>query len=944
MPPTLRVAARVRAAALSAATGIALGLIACAPAAAEVASFDGGSPSSAAADGHAAFKRGLPSATGPARSASRRDRIVAPSLTSSGDHLTVLGAFGNATISKRAADGFTLDTPAGALRIAPAWTDPAAPASATVDDLAALFPSLATEVDALLRPTAAGVTSVLRIRSALASETYSWTVAVPAQFLLRQLEDGGVAVVRAAGPSTSGPAQPTAALSIDDSDLTDAGEQFDDAEAASQRAARAPGGGEVLAVIAPPRAEDASGRGVPTALAVRGQTIELTVRHRRGPGQGGVFAELAATAPEALHRPWRELEGTGPVQPAADGLLKVRLDSGEVMLTHGGDPAEIDPSEGDDPLGEGLPAAPPDPNDEDGPIESAGTGPPYVCAYAPKQRSIRVLYAAPGAETEVGEDTIARIRRVMISANNKLYDESVASGGRSNPARLRFVCDKKDEITVTGVDVPRGDFATVVSRVKRASYTDRYLKYVVFSTLEQDGMCGEANQYPDDRLSRQNLANRGAYNEVVEGENVAEGTYAIAYGKRCWQTDVALHENAHTMGAVEDEAPDASKRGHCNDGMDVMCYDDRSPKDVDKGVPNTYSGDVCTLGPRGTRYDCEYDTYFDTHPEPGSWLDSHWNLGHPYNLALAFQAAPGYHEPFVFSGDDPTGGQGLYRALDGKVHSAKRSAGDSTAYLSALSPNAESVVYAQGDAANNCTDLVHARIDGSEPTMVFDCESWDRSANNPAFAGSNSKLVFDCHVRSGTESDICGMPLDDTPETIVGWEGLQFEPDEAGHRRLLAFSSTTTPSGEQASSFFLYSQIFITKRDGSQPVQFTSEPHFWQARDPKFSYDGTQVAFEGFVDGDENGPAVYVANIDGTGLRRVTNGFRAEDPTWTPDGDVVYTKYPDDGGPALLIREELSTGDTSELAPLLDWSSHASFRQAAYWQLDYFAPVPQPIP
>jgi hypothetical protein len=927
--------ARTLSATLAATACLSLG--SAGPAFAETRSFDGGAPSAGSAASAEAFAHAFPGATAVTRSARRKGQIVAPELTSVGDHLTVVGALGAPTIAKDPAGGFVLDTAGGPLRIAPAWTDATAPAPATVDDVAALFPALATQVDALLRPTAAGLTTVLQLNSALASETYSWTASLPVPFSLRQLSDGGVAVVTAAD-GAGAPAPRPAAREIDADDLSDSGAQHDDAQAAEAAAEQDVSDGDVLAVLAPPRAQDRRGRAIPAALAVHGETVELTVQHRKGTVDHAAFAELAVTAPEVLDRPWHYLEGTGPVQRAADGLLKVKLDSGEVLLSHGPDPAPTDRSEGEDPLGDGLLAGPPDPTEDEGDVEDAGTGPPYLCAYGPKGRAIRVLYAGPKGAAGLTDSTLARIRRVMIAANNKLYDEAVTSGGRSKPARFRFDCDKQYDIGVFPYELDDGDFVETIKRAKLAGHTNRAFKYVIFSEFPDDDACGEANQYPDDRLSRDNLANRGAFNETVEGPRVFEGTYAILYGRFCWQTDIAMHENAHTMGAVEDPAPHATGRGHCNDGWDVMCYDDREEEEQ----PYTYRTDDCPLGPRGTRYDCNYDTYFDTDPEKGEWLDRHWNLGHEFNTALSFQATRSYQEPFVFFGTDRDGVQGVYRASDDQAKDA-RLVEEGNTFMTALSPNAESIVAAVPNVERNCFELYHSRVDGTERRKLFDCADWTDSSSNPAFAGSNAKIVFDCHVDGGHESDICGMELDGTPEGIVTWDGLQFQPDESGSRRLLTFASTRKPNGELASEFPFFSQIFITKRDGSEPIQFTSNPRFYHAQNPKFSQDGNWIAFEGFVDGDETAPSIYVARTDGTGLKRITSGFEARSPTWTPTGYVVYTSRENSDLPQ-LIKENVTTGETRELTPGLNWSAHAAFRQAAYWQLDYTAPVPQPIP
>ncbi len=76
-----------------------------------------------------------------------------------------------------------------------------------------------------------------------------------------------------------------------------------------------------------------------------------------------------------------------------------------------------------------------------------------------------------------------------------------------------------------------------------------------------------------------------------------------------------LHEWLHAMGALQDRrdggAPNATPAGHCTDGLDVMCYDDRS-----SGRPQRL---VC----RERVVDCGGDDYFHPEPRAGSWLATH---------------------------------------------------------------------------------------------------------------------------------------------------------------------------------------------------------------------------------------------------------------------------------------------------------------------------------
>jgi hypothetical protein len=87
------------------------------------------------------------------------------------------------------------------------------------------------------------------------------------------------------------------------------------------------------------------------------------------------------------------------------------------------------------------------------------------------------------------------------------------------------------------------------------------------------------------------------------------------------------------MGAVQYGAPNSTgSGGHCWEERDVMCY---SPD----------GGDLHQQGPvvnceGAARFDCGYDDYFDSAPEPGEYLATHWNLGSPLNAFISFGGAP----------------------------------------------------------------------------------------------------------------------------------------------------------------------------------------------------------------------------------------------------------------------------------------------------------------
>ena len=81
-----------------------------------------------------------------------------------------------------------------------------------------------------------------------------------------------------------------------------------------------------------------------------------------------------------------------------------------------------------------------------------------------------------------------------------------------------------------------------------------------------------------------------------------------------------LHEVGHTLGAVSPNSPHGSGGFHCDDGVDVMCYDD--------GTLREPMFDRCPAPENlvGARFDCGHDDYFSPNPTPGSYLATHLNV------------------------------------------------------------------------------------------------------------------------------------------------------------------------------------------------------------------------------------------------------------------------------------------------------------------------------
>jgi hypothetical protein len=78
---------------------------------------------------------------------------------------------------------------------------------------------------------------------------------------------------------------------------------------------------------------------------------------------------------------------------------------------------------------------------------------------------------------------------------------------------------------------------------------------------------------------------------------------------------VEAHELLHNLGGVMSTAPHGTRAGHCWDEADTMCYADGGGFAMQQ---------ICSPQ-REYLLDCNNDDYFSTYPDPGSYLDGHWN-------------------------------------------------------------------------------------------------------------------------------------------------------------------------------------------------------------------------------------------------------------------------------------------------------------------------------
>ncbi|MBB5874025.1 hypothetical protein F4553_007459 [Allocatelliglobosispora scoriae] len=197
--------------------------------------------------------------------------------------------------------------------------------------------------------------------------------------------------------------------------------------------------------------------------------------------------------------------------------------------------------------------------------------------------------------------------RQLAEAVDVIFNESAkATGGERH---VRYVTE-----TVAGACRPvvrnvqiadsaltANDWAPLLNAVKAAGYNRTDRKYLQF--VDANVFCGIGGFAGDTRKAADNRSNTGP--EWARADN------------GCWTAGVAAHELGHTLGAVNNNAPNASGAAHCVDEYDVMCY---------KDGPDVVLKYNCPSQSFDQRLDCNHDDYYHTNPPAGSYLATYYNV------------------------------------------------------------------------------------------------------------------------------------------------------------------------------------------------------------------------------------------------------------------------------------------------------------------------------
>ncbi|MEU7875679.1 RICIN domain-containing protein [Dactylosporangium sp. NPDC049140] len=192
--------------------------------------------------------------------------------------------------------------------------------------------------------------------------------------------------------------------------------------------------------------------------------------------------------------------------------------------------------------------------------------------------------------------------RTWSAGIETIYNASAQETGGER--HVRFVTTADCKVDVREVELAAGGMATfdaTINGLKALGYNRTDRKYVIFG--DANVYCGIGTFAGDTQPGEKNRSNGGpGYGRSDNG---------------CWAASVAAHELGHNLGAVNNNAPNSSKAGHCLDEYDIMCYNDSG------GLTTSVK---CNDRKHDDRLDCNHDDYYNTNPSPGSYLANNWNV------------------------------------------------------------------------------------------------------------------------------------------------------------------------------------------------------------------------------------------------------------------------------------------------------------------------------
>jgi hypothetical protein len=208
--------------------------------------------------------------------------------------------------------------------------------------------------------------------------------------------------------------------------------------------------------------------------------------------------------------------------------------------------------------------------------------------------------------------------------------------------------------------------------------------------------------------------------------------------------------------------------------------------------------------------------------------------------------------------------------------SSTRSLGEG--FEPAWSPDSERIVFIGSGDDGSTVFVVDAA--GGVPSPIF--ASGLVSAIQPQWASGGPFIAFSVVNLFATGAEYFVVVIEDDGTLEVTLPGI----DTDFYGTELAYSAQCrSREGTESAGFIAH-----VGYDGSLQVDLTSPRTDGCDHDPKWSPDGSEIAFSRHL-GDGTAE-LWVVSADGSSLRRITAGAVDVDQQWTPDGDaLVFTRF-----------------------------------------------------
>jgi Tol biopolymer transport system component len=146
----------------------------------------------------------------------------------------------------------------------------------------------------------------------------------------------------------------------------------------------------------------------------------------------------------------------------------------------------------------------------------------------------------------------------------------------------------------------------------------------------------------------------------------------------------------------------------------------------------------------------------------------------------------------------------------------------------------------------------------------------------PRWSPDGRRIAFVGECGGGLEFHLCIMNSDGTGITSVATQVAFVPPAWSPDGTRLAFTRPAIADGQAVEGPV---SIWIIGADGTGEVTLVED-----AERPAWSPDGERIAF---VSGREGTTKIYLVNVDGNGLQRISDGPFDGSPAWSPDGNHI---------------------------------------------------------